>query len=543
MSTGPGRAAIYARISSDAADEKAGVTRQTTECEQLAERHGLDVTEVYLDNDVSAYSGKVRPEFERMLADAQAGQFDHLLVWASDRLYRRMVDLLRITSDLAPHVRIHAVHGGDVDLESAEGILRAQMLGSIAEYESRHKSDRIRAQITQRTNAGTMTASIRPFGWRWADPCPGGDDCRHRTTCTPGQRARIGSRSGLVLHPIEAPVIAEAYRKIKDGATIPAVWRQVVADGVPIGDPRVLRGVLLHVRNKGKVAHKGTVVTDAANGLALIDEDTFDTVERILRDPSRRTTPGRPAGTFLGGGLLRCGRCGGTMSASSKDRAPIYMCSQGRHLSRRRSLLDDRVLALVRDVLLGLEARGLLTMTPADDEEGARMREEVAEVEGRREELADLVSTGAMTPADYARAATRITAQLDDLTARLTRRSRRPALGALAASAGGVGAAWDALLVTAGTGDVDGLRAVLREVLVSVTVTPDGGVDLVWRGWVPADPPTRMAGKPAGMARDERRVRVAELHGEGWSQSRIGARLGVARKTVGSDLKALGLAS
>ena len=81
MSTAPGRAAIYARISSDASDERAGVTRQTTECEQLAERLGCVVTEVYIDNDTSAFTARTRDAFERLIVDAQAGQFDDLLIW------------------------------------------------------------------------------------------------------------------------------------------------------------------------------------------------------------------------------------------------------------------------------------------------------------------------------------------------------------------------------------------------------------------------------------------------------------------------------
>ena len=97
----------------------------------------VQVVDEYVDNDRSAYSGKPRPDFERMLSDAALGGFDVVIVWASDRLYRRLADLTRITEELAPHARIVAVMGGgDIDLTTAEGILRAQVLGSVAEFES-----------------------------------------------------------------------------------------------------------------------------------------------------------------------------------------------------------------------------------------------------------------------------------------------------------------------------------------------------------------------------------------------------------------------
>ena len=49
-----------------------GVARQLEDCERLAERRGWQVVERYVDDDVSAWSGKQRPEYERMLDDSRA---------------------------------------------------------------------------------------------------------------------------------------------------------------------------------------------------------------------------------------------------------------------------------------------------------------------------------------------------------------------------------------------------------------------------------------------------------------------------------------
>ena len=53
-------AGIYARISSDPDGTRLGVRRQIDDCEALAERLGWTVTDQYIDNDVSAWSGKKR---------------------------------------------------------------------------------------------------------------------------------------------------------------------------------------------------------------------------------------------------------------------------------------------------------------------------------------------------------------------------------------------------------------------------------------------------------------------------------------------------
>ena len=56
------RAGIYARISSDREGDNLAISRQLADCEQLAERRGWAVVERYVDADISAYSGKLRPE-------------------------------------------------------------------------------------------------------------------------------------------------------------------------------------------------------------------------------------------------------------------------------------------------------------------------------------------------------------------------------------------------------------------------------------------------------------------------------------------------
>ncbi|TDZ97751.1 hypothetical protein CCUG60885_01300 [Mycobacteroides salmoniphilum] len=55
------RSAVYARISADAEGKSLGVHRQLEECRKLAAERGWVVGREYVDNDVLAYSGKLRP--------------------------------------------------------------------------------------------------------------------------------------------------------------------------------------------------------------------------------------------------------------------------------------------------------------------------------------------------------------------------------------------------------------------------------------------------------------------------------------------------
>ena len=542
-------AAVYVRISSDPSGERAGVERQRTECLQLADRLGLEVVAVIEDNDTSAYSGKPRPGFEQLLTNAAAGDYSAVIVWAADRLYRRLADLVRITEALKPHgVPVHTVTGGMVDLTTAEGRLQANTLGAVAAYESEHKADRVAARARQRAAAGHMTAAQRPRGWRWADPCPGGPECQHTRPHDLGERPRKGSRAGLVLDPIEAPLIAEAYRRVAEGHTLRSVHKWLRAQGVPLTRAESLRGLLLNPRNAGLVAHKGAVVAEAADGLALIDRATFDRVGALLRDPARRTSPGRPAATPLGGGLLVCPKCGASMSSAMKrtrtnDRRPVYLCGQHQHFTRRRTLLDPLVLDYVGDVLDELAAAGVLTTaSPAEDTAAATLRNDIATAEQRLDELAALVASGDLAAADYAKASRKIRADLDALTARLTRRVGRPALAQLAADSDGVATAYARLRRVCDEGDADPLRAVLRELLTRVTPAPGGAVVVEFGPGIGPDQPVTLDAPEAPRPdRDARRQAVAAAYAEGLNVGEIAARVGSNRGTVREDLEALGL--
>ena len=54
---------------------------------------GWEVHDTYVDNDMSAWSGKARPEYQRLCEDIKAGTVDGLVVWHADRLHRHPREL------------------------------------------------------------------------------------------------------------------------------------------------------------------------------------------------------------------------------------------------------------------------------------------------------------------------------------------------------------------------------------------------------------------------------------------------------------------
>ena len=116
------RAGIYVRISRDVGGEGLGVARQEEDCEALAERLGWEAVETYIDNDISATSGKTRPAYTKLLADLDSGHIEAIVAWHPDRLYRRAVDLGGLVDACKRNdARVATVNAGEVDLTSPTG--------------------------------------------------------------------------------------------------------------------------------------------------------------------------------------------------------------------------------------------------------------------------------------------------------------------------------------------------------------------------------------------------------------------------------------
>ena len=161
-------AAIYARISADVEGTGLGVTRQLEDCRKLAADRGWPVGDEYADNDVSAFSGKPRREYARMLDDLASGARDAVMIaYNLDRLHRRRVGILEEFVALCERVGVRdvATVTADIDLGNDDGLFMARIFAAFAAKESGRKSARIRRKMLQNAEQGVPHGSVRPFGY------------------------------------------------------------------------------------------------------------------------------------------------------------------------------------------------------------------------------------------------------------------------------------------------------------------------------------------------------------------------------------------
>ena len=307
----PKAAAIYSRISKDTEGTGLGVQRQEALCRKLADEKGWQVAKVYTDNDLSAFRGEGRPGYEHLLADLEAGSIDAVLVVDQDRLTRHPMELESFIT-IADRLGVHLANvSGDIDLSTSDGRFRARILGAVARQESEKKSERIRRQKDQAASKGWAQGGRRRYGYRHARTADG--------------------RATLDLVPSEAEIIREAAFRFLNGETLRKIALDFNARGIPTatgGEAKwrvtTLRTMLGGPHITALRVHRGEIVGDG-NWEPILDRATWERIRTILGDPRRRRG-GRPAIHLLTG-LLKCSRCGGTLTHSSRP-APSgrYSC-------------------------------------------------------------------------------------------------------------------------------------------------------------------------------------------------------------------------
>ena len=387
--------AIYCRISRDKKRDKKGeglgVDRQEEDCRKLAKQLGWKVRKVYVDNDLSAYSGKRRPQYQALLSDLAAGLVSGVIAWHPDRLHRSPTELESYI-DLADKrgIETQTVQAGRWDLSTPSGRLNARVVGGFARYESEHRSARVTAAAAQRAKAGGWSGGRRAYGWE---------------------------KDGMTPREAEAVELRKAAEQIAQGVSLRAVVADLNARKVPTTngkrpwDSTTLRETLLSPRHAGLAAYKGEVVGTAA-WPAIVPMDLWQNVNRVLTDPDRRTNGGA-SGTvkWLGSGIYRCGVCGSAEHMRARTRTDgrkRYRCGNRvkgearQHVGRDALLLDNLVELTLVSYLSNPNIMAALTAPPDSSVDTVALQAELAGCRQRMNEAAEMFAAGTVTATQLA---------------------------------------------------------------------------------------------------------------------------------------------
>lgn len=373
------RAGLYTRISLDRSGEGLGVERQDTDCRALAERMGWEIVETYRDNDLSAYSGKRRPGYERMVEDLRSGRINAILAYHPDRLHRNtreLEDLIDVFVDLVESkgTSIATVSAGEYDLSSPTGRGIARIIGAIARMESERNAERSKRKRLDMAQAGQAHGGPRAFGW---------------------------GKDHVSVIPSEHKALREAAERILEGdkpRDIVIDWRQrgiKTAQGKEWVAQKLMQ-VLTNDRMAGYRTHKGQRAGKGEWEPVVSDGELIQ-LRALL---TGRKWP-KESRVYLLSNIAFCGECGnrlyGKMLSLRGKKLRRYVCvgesvwnpkAGCGKVSIMQERLETHVLKMVQASLSGVQER--LRRAPAVDSSLERLEG----LQRRREELARAFGEG-----------------------------------------------------------------------------------------------------------------------------------------------------
>jgi DNA invertase Pin-like site-specific DNA recombinase len=439
------KAAIYLRISLDRLGEGLGVERQREDARALAVRRGWPFRE-FVDNDISATSGKHRPGYAALMAAVKAGEVDCIVVFHTSRLWRNRreraegIEVLRQAC-----VSLVPVKGPELDMTSAYGRGMAGMIGEFDTMEVEIKAERQRREAQQRAERGRPSGGRRPFGY---------------------------TVDGLSVVPEEAEALRRAFQMLLAGRSLSGIAHDLNASGftTTAGGPwrhNSVRNTLVNLRYAGIRTLHGKEV---AKGVwpAIVAEETVRAAAMLLAEPERRTNHVGNARRWLGTRFYRCGRCESLVVATYRER---YADGRARRVYRCPSCflsrLADPVDAWVRQVIEKRLGRPDVSdlLLPDDDPGVDDLRTRAVSLRTRRDNAVKMWARGVLDDRELETAKREITEELAEVEVKLAEAGRENALAPILGAEDPV-AEWRRL-----EGKVDQEQAVI-EALTRVWLLP-----------------------------------------------------------------------
>lgn len=202
------RVAAYARVSMESERLTHSFSAQVSHYSKLIQRTpGWQYAGVYADEGITGTRMDIRPEFQRMIADCEAGRIDIILTKSISRFARNTVDTLntvRRLKELGIEVRFERE---GISSLSGDGELTLTLLASFAQEESRSISENCKWSIRKGYQSG-MTKKCTMYGYRLVD-------------------------GELTIIENEAEVVRRIFQMYLDGDSCYAIARKLNAEGIP----------------------------------------------------------------------------------------------------------------------------------------------------------------------------------------------------------------------------------------------------------------------------------------------------------------------
>ena len=289
--------AIYTRVSTDIQAEK-----EFSSCEAqeqkirsfIASQNYWQVFKIYND---AGFSGATlqRPKIQELLSDLKKEKIDVVLVYKIDRLTRSPKDFYQLI-EFFEQAKIDFISITErFDTSTPAGRLLRNIMLTFSQFERELTSERTRDKMLERAIKGLCNGGFTPYGYSRQD-------------------------KKLIVNPKEAEEIKSIFETYIETGSLAETYKNLKKQGIKSKygknfSKTIIAYLLRNPVYTGKIKHNG-IIYDGIHE-AIISEEIFALAQKIHKEKLKNF---RVYKNFLFGGLIKCEKCGSSMSASFSNK-------------------------------------------------------------------------------------------------------------------------------------------------------------------------------------------------------------------------------
>lgn len=286
-------AVIYARYSSERQTEQS-IDGQIRECREFAKHNKIKIIGTYIDRGISGKTDH-RPDFQRMIKDAEKNQFEAVIVYKLDRFARNRYDSAIYKSKLKKH-GVKVLSAKENITDAPEGIILESLLEGMAEYYSAELSQKIQRGMKENALKCKTTGGNILLGYK------------------------IAADKTFEVDPLTAPVVQKIFEMYDQDYKLIEIARTLNEMGyrtsrnVPFNKGS-FHTILKNKKYIGIYDHAGVTIEDGVP--AIIDKELFERVQIKMEKTKKAPGAYKSNVEYLLSTKIFCGLCGANMVGES----------------------------------------------------------------------------------------------------------------------------------------------------------------------------------------------------------------------------------
>ena len=306
---------IYVRVSTDEqARHGYSIAAQIEKLEAYCISQGWEMVKQFIDDGYSAKDLN-RPQFKEMMNTVKNDGIDVVLVYRLDRLTRSVVDLYSILQELDKYDCKFKSATEVYDTTNAMGRLFITLVAAIAQWERENTAERVRMGMEKKIKLGLWKGGTPPYGYKIVD-------------------------KQLVVNENEVGVVKEVFELSK------TLGFYTIAKQLSTKGYQTRKGSDWHVDSVRDIANNpvyaGYLTFSESlkeykkppreqnlyegNHDKIISRNEFWALQDIL-DKRRKFGGKRETSNYYFSSILKCARCGHSMSGHKSGDKKTYRCS------------------------------------------------------------------------------------------------------------------------------------------------------------------------------------------------------------------------